>query len=151
MTLQSHIVSTNAALHSLGRALALRDDIEIDNLMLDVQMETSESSQVMISEQALCSVSEIKPTVKEHRLSMPDDKPTRIVNLSQAILKDALSRPQENPHWRSKEKPTIYRKGRIAYKLDVYQQRTNKKIEELTSRMAAIGNKQDNEWKRLRK
>ena len=70
-------------------------------------------------------------TEKEVRVSMPDDKPTKIVNLSQAILKDALSRPQENPHWRSKEKPTIYRKGRIAYKLDVYQQKTNEKIREL--------------------
>ena len=49
-TLQSHIVSTNAALHSLGRALSLRDDIEIDNLMQDVQMDTSDASEVIISE-----------------------------------------------------------------------------------------------------
>ena len=44
MALQSHTVSTNAALHSLGRALALRDDMEIENMMKDLVMETSESS-----------------------------------------------------------------------------------------------------------
>ena len=82
MKLQSHIVSTNAALHSLGRALALKDDIEIDNLLQDVQSEASEPSQVIISERAFCPVSEIKPTVKEEWISMPDDKPTRIVNLT---------------------------------------------------------------------
>ena len=82
---------------------------------------------------------------------MPADKPTKIVKLSNAILMDALLKPEINPHWQPKEKPTKFRKGRTAYKLEIYQRRTSRKIDELNSRMNAIDNRQDEEWKRLRK
>ena len=82
---------------------------------------------------------------------MPADKPTKIMKLSNAILMDALSKPEINPHWQPKEKPTKFRKGRTAYKIDVYQKKTSQKIHELNARMNAIGNRQDDEWKRLRK
>ena len=43
------------------------------------------------------------------------------------------------------------RKGRTAYKLDVYRERTRLKVADLERRMANIGDKRDAEWQRLRK
>ena len=32
-------------------------------------------------------------------ISMPADKPTKIAKLSNAVLMDAMSKPEINPHW----------------------------------------------------
>ena len=71
--------------------------------------------------------------------------------ITNTVLADALEKPEEVEEPPRKEDPRILRKGRCAYKLPVYQQKTAVKVKKLEDRMRAIGNKQDDEWKKLRK
>ena len=124
----------NAALHSLGRALALRDEIMIDRMMQDVVPIDSPTESLAIKAQTTEKQLSTEPDslkkkddkpikcicIQKSEISMPADKPTKIMKLSNAILMDALSKPEINPHWQPKEKPTKFRKGRTAYKLEIY-------------------------------
>ena len=48
------------------------------------------------------------------------DKPTKIVQITNKVLADALEKPEEPEEPPRKEDPKIVRKGRCAYKLPVY-------------------------------
>ena len=101
----------NAALHSLGRALALRDEVLIDRMMQDVVLIESPTESLppkqeikdkqLSTEQDSQSKKEDKPVkcVQKSEISMPADKPTKIAKLSNAVLMDAMSKPEINPHW----------------------------------------------------
>ena len=127
----------NAALHSLGRALALRDEIMIDRMMQDVVPIDSPTETLPIKAETNEKQLSTEPDslkkkddksikcIQKSEISMPADKPTKIMKLSNAILMDALSKPEINPHWQPKEKPTKFRKGRTAYKLEIYQSKTS--------------------------
>ena len=63
--------------------------------------------------------------VQKSTINMPADKPTKIIELSNTIVMDALSKPEINPYWHPKEIPMMGRKGHTAYKLEVYQSKTS--------------------------
>ena len=72
-------------------------------------------------------------------------------HLTKKSLKKALSKPDEQIKKVKTTNKVDGRKGRTAYKLDVYKERTRLKILDLETRMAVIGNKKNVEWQRLRK
>ena len=79
-------------------------------------------------------------------------KPTRITLLTNEVLKDVLSRPDDvedplNPRLKPKH-PKI---GRTAYKLDVYKKKTDARIQDLRDRMNSARAVGDPEWYKLRK
>jgi hypothetical protein len=69
--------------------------------------------------------------------------------LTKSSLKEALSKPYAKQI--SKSNKIDGRKGRTAYKLDTYKERTRAKVADLENRMAAITDKREPEWLRLRK
>ena len=69
--------------------------------------------------------------------------------LTKSSLQEALSKPYTKPI--SKQNKVDGRRGRTAYKLHIYQERTRLKVIDLELRMQAIGDKKDPEWQRLRK
>ena len=64
--------------------------------------------------------------------------------LTKSSLQEALSKPYAKPI--SKQNKVDGRRGRTAYKLHIYQERTRLKVLDLESRMDAIGNKKNAEW-----
>ena len=79
-------------------------------------------------------------------------KPTHIPILTNEILKDVLSRPEETEEpYRQREKCKHPKIGRTAYKLDVYKKKTDARIEDLRNRMNQARVAGNPEWFKLRK
>lgn len=72
----------------------------------------------------------------------PSDQP---LHMTKKSLKEALSKPLDQIKVKTTNK-VDGRKGRTAYKLHVYKERTRIKIIDLETRMTAIGNKKNAEW-----
>ena len=67
-----------------------------------------------------------------------DEKPTYIPELTNKILKDVLTRPEESEDPANPRTQIKYQKiGRTAYKLDVYKVKTDVRCEDLKNRMNA--------------
>jgi len=79
-------------------------------------------------------------------------KQTRIPVVTNEILRDCLTRPEESEDPdRPRERPKHPKIGRTAYKLDVYKQKTDARVEDLKIRMSIAKAQQDPEWLKLRK
>ena len=98
--------SLQAALHSLGKALSKYDDLKIDELLVDIEAPPYECSQASDSQVAIdmemsAQVPE-EPSMRMDQIKKQSKKdkdrgmkPTHIPVLTNEILKDVLSRPEE--------------------------------------------------------
>ena len=140
-------VSMNAALHQLGQALGKLDDRESEDETQD-QMgapgarpgtsDAKEESKIYVISEAA--------TIASFTYAGLTPRPTKLTNKT---LKEALSKPFAKQI--CKNNKIDGRRGRTAYKLEIYQQKTRVKINDLQSRMDAIGDRRDTQWLRLRK
>ena len=94
----------------------------------------------------------IQPNKNYYDDWLPELKPVNIEVMTYDIIKDALQKPQEPEDPNALNNlPKNIKRGRVAYKLDHYKDKSEVKGEELKKRMNELKAKGDKGWFRLRK
>ena len=131
-------ISITAALHCLGNALGSQDDHLIDQKELDIDKnqdlpDYESNGEAMECEEfepssSTCPIARVP--VENYCMidALGNEKPRCATNLTRKDLNDALARPENSADLEWRLKPRIPRKGRTAYKLEVYQAKTAVKV-----------------------
>ena len=145
-------ISEQASLHVLGMALGRRDEGDLDELMQDIK-------DLPVSESTACTI-ETWQTVRQDvgpKFSLQQKRGKLLASqedqglqfMRPEVLSQTLAKPLDAEADVREKNPNI--RGRVAYSLPVYKENTRVKMHDLKSRMAAIGDKTDPVWQKLRK